>query len=108
LNAGEFTCTENGLYKFQVYSLTKSDSSLFLEIYVNNKLLASLWGHTKGDYASAGNAVITSLVVGDVVSVKTRSQHAVNIYGKSGQIYTTFTGVQIGIITFKLVNKLCQ
>lgn len=95
LNAGEFTCTENGLYKFQVYSLTKSDSSLFLEIYVNNKLLASLWGHTKGDYASAGNAVITSLVVGDVVSVKTRSQHAVNIYGKSGQIYTTFTGVQI-------------
>ncbi|XP_060578092.1 EMILIN-2-like [Ruditapes philippinarum] len=74
---------------------TKSDSSLFLEIYVNNQLLASLWGHTKGVYASAGNAVITSLVDGDVVSVKTRSQHAVNIYGKSGQIYTAFTGVQI-------------
>ncbi|XP_060608125.1 uncharacterized protein LOC132760217 [Ruditapes philippinarum] len=96
VNAGEFTCTENGLYKFQVYSLTKSNSSLFLELYVNNKLLASLWGHTTGDYASAGNAVITSLVEGDVVSVKTRSQRAVNIFGKAGQIYTTFTGVQLG------------
>lgn len=52
-------------------------------------------GTHKGRLRIRRKSVITSLVVGDVVSVKTRSQHAVNIYGKSGQIYTTFTGVQI-------------
>ncbi|XP_053378610.1 uncharacterized protein LOC128548191 [Mercenaria mercenaria] len=96
LNSGVFTCTEDGMYKFQVYSLTKSNSNLFLELYVNSKLVASLWGHTPGDYAAAGNAVILSLKSGDVVEVMSRSQYAVNIFGTPNQIYTTFIGIQLG------------
>ncbi|XP_053379495.1 uncharacterized protein LOC123526879 [Mercenaria mercenaria] len=96
LNSGVFTCSEAGLYKFQVYSLTKSDTNVFLELYVNDKLVASLWGHTPGDYAAAGNAVILPLMSGDFVKVMSRSQYAVNVYGTPDEIYTTFTGVQLG------------
>ncbi|XP_045163918.2 uncharacterized protein LOC123528253 [Mercenaria mercenaria] len=96
LNSGVFTCTEEGMYKFQVYSLTWSNTNLFLELYVNSKLVASLQGHTPGDYAAAGNAVILPLKSGDAVKVMSRSQYASNIFGTPDQIYTTFTGVQLG------------
>ncbi|XP_060608068.1 uncharacterized protein LOC132760165 [Ruditapes philippinarum] len=96
LNNGVFTCSQDGLYKFQVYSLTKTDSNLFLELYVNDKLVATLWAHTPGDYAAAGNAVILALMNGDFVKVITRSQYSINMYGTPDEIYTTFTGVQLG------------
>jgi hypothetical protein len=96
LNNGVFTCSQDGLYKFQVYSLTKTDSNLFLELYVNDKLVATLWAHTPGEYAAAGNAVILALMNGDFVKVMTRSQYSINMYGTPDEIYTTFTGVQLG------------
>lgn len=96
INSGVFTCTKDGLYKFQVYCLTRSDASLFLELYHNDKLVASLWGYTPGDYAAAGNAVILPLMSGDFVKVVSRSQYSVNMYGTPDEIYTTFTGVELG------------
>lgn len=84
-----------GLYKFQVYSLTKSNTKLFLELKLNNVVVATLWGYTVGDYAAAGNAVILQLEEGDTVWVQTRDDVAVDLYGTSEEIYTTFTGLQL-------------
>lgn len=95
LNHGVFTCQEDGLYKFQAYALTKTNAKLFLEVLKNNDVVASLWGHTPGDYASAGNAVVLQLSAGDVVKVVTRASHEMALYGQQGQIYTTFSGVQL-------------
>ena len=95
VTGGQFICARPGLYKFQVYSLSRSDANLYLELYQNGDLVASLWAHTHNDYAAAGNAVILNLNEGDTVQVKTRSQNAVDLYGTAGQVYTTFSGVQL-------------
>lgn len=95
LISGVFTCAVPGLYKFQVYSLTKSNTKLFLELKLNNVVVATLWGYTVGDYAAAGNAVILQLEEGDTVWVQTRDDVAVDLYGTSEEIYTTFTGLQL-------------
>lgn len=109
LNSGVFVCTKEGLYKFQVYALTKSDSNLYLELYHNNALVASLWGHTPGDFAAAGNAVILPLKTGDTVEVKVKTDYEVHIYGTRDEIYTTFTGVQLGSLQTgeHLYNMVC-
>lgn len=93
---GVFTCTEPGLYKFQVFSLTKINSRLFLELYHNDEVVATLWGYTTSDYAAAGNAVVLELAEGDTVKVLSRDQYAVELFGTNEEIYTTFTGVQLG------------
>ena len=69
LSSGIFTCSSAGIYKLQVYALTRSDESLFLELYHNEQLVASLWARTKHDYADGGNAAILNLNTGDTVQV---------------------------------------
>ena len=69
LASSVFTCTQPGLYKFQAYSLTRTDKSLYLDMYQNDVIVASLWARTPHDYAAAGNAVILDLATGDTVQV---------------------------------------
>jgi len=97
LNSGVFACTEQGVYKFQIYSLTKTDTQLFLELVHNGAVVASLWGYTTADYAAAGNAVILTLAEGDNVWVETLDNLPVDLYGATDEIYTTFTGVKMGV-----------
>lgn len=59
-------------------------------------VVATLWGYTSGDYAAAGNAVVLKLAAGDTVKVLSRESRSVNLYGTGSEIYTTFTGVQLG------------
>jgi hypothetical protein len=100
LNNGVFTCPESGLYKFQAYSVTKGDKKLFLEVFKNNVLVASLWAHSAN--AAAGNAVVLELPKGHEVKVMTRSSYNVSIYGAPDQIYTTFSGVQLDSVASKI------
>jgi len=91
-----FECTESGIYKFQVYSLTQTNTQLFLQLVRDGFVVATLWGYTSGDYAAAGNAVIIQLSEEDRVWVETRDNIPVDLYGASDEIYTTFTGVKLG------------
>jgi hypothetical protein len=50
----------------------------------------SLYSHTPGHYATAGNAAVLDLDIGDVVFVKAHND--VDLYGTSNEIYCTFTG----------------
>jgi hypothetical protein len=86
-----------------MYALTKSNTNVFLELYQNDVLVASLWGHTPNDYAAAGNAVVLPLEVGDVVKVMSRSQYDVSVYGTPNEVYTTFTGVQLGSLAMRRI-----
>ncbi|KAL3861121.1 hypothetical protein ACJMK2_007190 [Sinanodonta woodiana] len=101
--SGRFICPAEGIYKFQVYSLTHSDKRIWLELYLNQDLVASLYGHTPNDFADAGNAVILHLNRGDVVSVKSHNQYDVTLFGTPNEIYTTFSGVQI-VSSFETEN----
>ena len=67
---------------------------MFLGIYTNNTLVASLYSHSNSDYATAGNAAIVYLRVGDTVQVKTKGTYPVNLYGSFDT--NTFTGVELG------------
>lgn len=71
--------------------------------------MASLWAHTSSSNAAAGNAVVLELSKGDEVKVMTRSSYNVSIYGAPGQIYTTFSGVQLdSSVTSKKHNILLK
>ncbi|KAL3854092.1 hypothetical protein ACJMK2_013371 [Sinanodonta woodiana] len=95
LSSGVFTCPARGVYKFQVYSLTASGKRLWLELYKNKKLVASVYGYTPNNYAAAANAVILFLKEGDEIFVKTRDKYDVMFFGTPDQIYTTFSGVRL-------------
>ncbi|KAL3854209.1 hypothetical protein ACJMK2_013487 [Sinanodonta woodiana] len=95
LSSGVFTCPVDGVYKFQVYSLTASDKRLWLELYKNEELVASVYGYTPDNYAAAANAAILFLKEGDEIFVKTRNEYDVMVFGTPDQIYTTFSGVRL-------------
>ncbi|OWF47454.1 uncharacterized protein LOC110454364 [Mizuhopecten yessoensis] len=94
---GVFTADTAGLYAFHFYSLTKVNTRLWLEIMMNDNLVASAYAHSSSSngYADAGNSVILELTSGDTVYVKAHDQYENILYGKNDQIYTTFTGVLI-------------
>ena len=94
ITKGVFTCTREGYFKFQVYGTTYGTGRLFLEIFANSSLVASLYSHTTSDYVTAGNAVIVYLKVGDTVQVKTKGTYPVALYGSGNT--NTFTGVELG------------
>ena len=96
LTSGRFVCRVAGVYKFQVYTLTKTDAKIWLELYKNNDLVVSVWGHTQGDYADSGNAAIVELTEGDTVYVQSRDQYDVSLFGASDEIYTTMTATYLG------------
>ena len=96
LTSGKFVSQATGLYKFQVYALTRSDSNLWLELYKNNELVVSIWGHMGGDYADSGNAAVVFLTEGDTVYIQSRDQYDVSLYGAPDEIYSTITGTFIG------------
>nr|AST51799.1 C1qDC6 [Sinohyriopsis cumingii] len=93
--SGVFKCPAEGVYKFQVYSLTTSGKRIWLELYRNEELVASMYGYTPDNYAAAGNAVILFLTEGDAIFVKTRDQYDVMLFGTPDEIYTTFSGVRM-------------
>ncbi|XP_052761170.1 uncharacterized protein LOC128203686 isoform X2 [Mya arenaria] len=95
ITKGVFRCTKNGIYEFQVYAESHSNDRLFLEIYQNNSLAATLYGHTTADYATAGNAVILKLKVDDTVMIKSKGAYPVYLYNP-GTNENTFTGVEMG------------
>ncbi|KAK3083518.1 hypothetical protein FSP39_024580 [Pinctada imbricata] len=75
-----------------MYSLTRSDGELWLELMKNNELVASIYAYTYADYADAGNAAVLKLQKGDTVYVKAHDDYDNSLYGEASQIYTTLTG----------------
>lgn len=92
---GVFTCKREGIYKFQVYSCSLADYTAFLEIYKNDTLLVSLFGHTSKLLSPTGNVVIVHLGVGDTVRVKTKDTPYLN-YLWGDYHSSTFTGLELG------------
>ncbi|XP_062597420.1 uncharacterized protein LOC134258848, partial [Saccostrea cucullata] len=89
---GSFVCQTPGLYAFTFYGLTAEDSRLWLEMMKTDELIASIFGHTKNDYADSGNAAIVHLNTGDKVYVKAHNNYNHALFGRADQIYTTITG----------------
>ena len=96
LTSGKFITQSAGTYKFQFYALTQNNTNVWLELYKNNDIVASVFAHSYGDYAATGNGVVLQLKTGDEVYVWTRSNYNTALYGGADQIYTTFTGVYLG------------
>lgn len=90
---GSFVCRKPGLYVFHFFSLTHSQSKIWLELYRNTDYVCSIYAYTSHGYADAGNSVMLHLNEYDSVSIKSHSSYNTTLYGKSDQIYTTFTGV---------------
>ncbi|WAR14923.1 C1QL2-like protein, partial [Mya arenaria] len=90
---GIFTCTKSGIYKFQIYGNSYTSARIFLEIYRGSSLLATLYGHANGDFATAGNVVILNLHSHDTIKVTTRGTYPVRL---SNTNLNTFTGVEMG------------
>ncbi|WAR14956.1 hypothetical protein MAR_005061 [Mya arenaria] len=90
---GIFTCTKSGIYKFQIYGNSYTSARIFLEIYRGSSLLATLYGHANGDFATAGNVVILNLHSHDTIKVTTRGTYSVRL---SNTNLNTFTGVEMG------------
>lgn len=68
---------------------------MFLELYKNDSLLGSLYGHTSEHLAPAGNAAIVHLNVGDRVQVKTKeTSYRVHLW--TDHDGNTFSGVELG------------
>lgn len=95
LDSGVFTCQETGIYKFQVYALSKPGIQTFFDLYVNDIVVVSLNGNSTRHYNVPGNAVILQLEAGSTVKVKSRENVKVDLGRGDGYIHTTFTGVQI-------------
>nr|KAG5709826.1 hypothetical protein BaRGS_032650 [Batillaria attramentaria] len=88
---GVFTCPQSGLYVFQIHSLARSGSNLYLKLYHNYQYVLSVWGHTDNDFAAAGNSCILQLTKGDEVYVAA-GQDDVQLYGDPTEVYATFSG----------------
>lgn len=54
-------------FSLQFHTLAHQDKSTWLELYKNSDYIASVFGHTANDYASAGNSVVLQLANGDQV-----------------------------------------
>ncbi|XP_062587135.1 uncharacterized protein LOC134248757 [Saccostrea cucullata] len=89
---GSFICKTPGIYAFSFYGLTEQNSKLWLEMMKNDHLIASIFAYNVADYADAGNAVIVHLNIGDKVYVKAHNNSVHTLYGRTNQIYNTFTG----------------
>ncbi|XP_069108630.1 complement C1q tumor necrosis factor-related protein 4-like [Argopecten irradians] len=92
---GVFHATQQGLYAFHFYSLTRLNTELWMELYKNTELICSAYAHTpsQAGYADAGNSALLYLNPGDTVYVKAHDAYDTTLYGVPDEIYSTFTGV---------------
>ena len=81
-----------GIYSFHFYSLSRSDSKIWLNFFKNEEYLVSIYAYTASDWADAGNTVILELQQGDLVYVKAVDDYDNSLYGAENEIYTTFSG----------------
>lgn len=94
--SGVFTCTRQGTYHFQVYAMSELDDRTFLDLYLNNQIVATMRGYSSNKRSNSANTALLRLQVGNTVMVKTRDQVDVSLATKtSGGLYTSFTGLQI-------------
>lgn len=63
----------------------------------------SLYDHTPGYYAAAGNAAIIEMDAGDVVHVTSHAQSS--LFGKQNEVYCTFSGHIIQAFNGAIVGK---
>ncbi|XP_048238284.1 complement C1q tumor necrosis factor-related protein 4-like [Haliotis rufescens] len=91
---GVFTCPISGAYVFQYHAMSRQDSTLYLELYLNDKYISSAYGHTITDYASGSNSGILELNKGDAVSVKAAAGYQTDLYGQVYEVYSTFSAAQ--------------
>lgn len=89
---GKFQVQVPGIYSFHFYSLSRSDSEIWLEFRKNEDYVASIYAYTASDWADAGNTIVMELQAGDTIFVKAVEDYDNSLYGAAGEIYTTFTG----------------
>ncbi|XP_063442986.1 uncharacterized protein LOC134723297 [Mytilus trossulus] len=89
---GKFQVQVPGIYSFHFYSLSRSDSEIWLEFRKNEDYVASIYAYTASDWADAGNTIVLELQAGDTIFVKAVEDYDNSLYGAAGEIYTTFTG----------------
>ncbi|KAK3093600.1 hypothetical protein FSP39_017952 [Pinctada imbricata] len=102
---GAFICQQPGIYSFNMFSLTMSDVNVWLELFKNDQIVASLFGNTPHDYADAGNSVILHLNAEDRIDVRAHSNYTTHLFGTTDQVYTTFTGVLLSP-DFQIDNQI--
>ena len=56
---------QSGLYVFQVHSLSRNNSDMWLELRHNYQYVLSIWGHTDNDFAAAGKIVLVPVFEGE-------------------------------------------
>ncbi|KAL4217381.1 hypothetical protein ACF0H5_023832 [Mactra antiquata] len=94
-SSGIFLCPETGIYLFQYHLVARQGTSAWLELYHNAYYVNSAYTHTTSEWGAAGNSVIMRLSKGDTMfirSVKNDNGYTTELYGRSDQIYNTFTG----------------
>ena len=94
IESGVFLCGVQGIYKFQVSLFTSYTERLFLEVFKNSDVVASIYAYGKRDLGSVTHAVILELERGDTVQVRTTGTYMVAL--TTGNDYNTFTGSEMG------------
>lgn len=75
------------------------DKAMWLELKKNNELLVSISGYDS--HATAGNTVLVHLNRGDTVYVKARQGQEFSLFGRSDEIYATFTGYKVSDASYQ-------
>ncbi|KAL4217435.1 hypothetical protein ACF0H5_023885 [Mactra antiquata] len=95
---GVFISPVAGIFVFEVTTLAERNKYSYLDLYHNSNYILSVYGHKSGcDYGSGANAIILDIQKGDRVYVKARDSSLygdidINIYGRTSEIYSIFSG----------------
>lgn len=68
---------------------------LWLELWVNNIYVCSIYAFTDFDWATAGNSAILHLLAGDQAAVLSKYGHENRLMGSAEYMFTSFSGAQI-------------
>nr|CBX41678.1 putative C1q domain containing protein MgC1q29 [Mytilus galloprovincialis] len=99
VDTGEFTAPDTGVYVFHAHAYNSNqDRAMWIELIKNIDSLVSVSGYNS--HSTAGNTVIVSLHKGETVAVRARPGQEFTLFGKSDQVYTTFSGYRIGEIPY--------
>ncbi|XP_045183080.1 complement C1q-like protein 4 isoform X2 [Mercenaria mercenaria] len=89
-NTGIFTCPHAGVYVFIYHGLSQYTGQMWLDLYKNGAYEVTAYAHNTVDYASASNAILLSLKLGDQVYI--RGHGSSHMYGHPEEVYATFSG----------------
>ncbi|KAH3771568.1 caprin-2-like isoform X2 [Dreissena polymorpha] len=95
LFTGVFTVRSSGYYVLHFASTSMQNEELWLDLFVNEDYVCSIYARADFEWASASNSVVLHLSAWDKAGVFSRAGRVSRLYGSADYIFTSFSGTQI-------------